>query len=137
MQNFYKQQRAEIDQKSSKNKAIPWSWIFDIWKLFPFFIHVISSSSGCCLAFVWFFANFSLMLLIKVLLIKKCIFYPAGIYLLKVNNRNTRKRCQICSKLTIKTPEQRHSWRHSGVFIVKFEHISHLLLVFLLLTLKL
>ena len=25
----------------------------------------------------------------------------------KVNNRNTRTRCQICSKLTIKTPERR------------------------------
>ena len=23
---------------------------------------------------------------------------PAGIYLLKVNNRNTRTRCEICSK---------------------------------------
>ena len=33
---------------------------------------------------------------------------PAGIYLLKVNNRNTRTRCVICSKLTIKTPERRH-----------------------------
>ena len=27
--------------------------------------------------------------------------------LFKVNNRNTRKRCEICSKLTIKTPERR------------------------------
>ena len=33
-------------------------------------------------------------------------FFPAGIYLLKVNNRNTRTRCEICSKLTIKTPER-------------------------------
>ena len=56
----------------------------------------------------------------------------AGIYLLKVNNRNTRTRCGICSKLTIKTPERRH-WR---IFIVNFEHISHLVLVFLLLTLN-
>ena len=31
---------------------------------------------------------------------------PVGIYLLKVNNRNTRTRCEICSKLTIKTPER-------------------------------
>ena len=30
--------------------------------------------------------------------------YPAGIYLFKVNNTNTRKRFEICSKLTIKTP---------------------------------
>ena len=30
---------------------------------------------------------------------------PLDIYLLKVNNRNTKARCEICSKLTIKTPE--------------------------------
>ena len=29
---------------------------------------------------------------------------PAGIYLLKVNSRNTRTMCEICSKLTLKTP---------------------------------
>ena len=51
-----------------------------------------------------------------------------GIYLLKVNKRNTRTRCEICSKLTIR--------RRSGAFIVNFEHISHLVLVFLLLTLN-
>ena len=28
-------------------------------------------------------------------------------YLLIVNNRNTKKRCEICSKLTLKTPERR------------------------------
>ena len=42
---------------------------------------------------------------------------PTGIYLLKVNNINTKTRCEICSKLTIKTPERRY------VFIVNFEHI--------------
>ena len=57
--------------------------------------------------------------------------WSVGIYLLKVNNRNTRTRCEICSKLTIKAPECR-----SGVFIVNIEHISHLPLVFLLLTLN-
>ena len=45
----------------------------------------------------------------------------------KVNNRNTRTRCEICPKLTIKIP---------GIFIVHFEQISHLVLVFLLLTLS-
>ena len=30
---------------------------------------------------------------------------PANIYLCKVSNRNARKKCEICSKLTIKTPE--------------------------------
>ena len=30
-----------------------------------------------------------------------------GNYLLKVNNRNNRTSCEICSKLTIKTSERR------------------------------
>ena len=42
---------------------------------------------------------------------------------------------EICGKLTIKIPEQYH-WRHSGVFIINFEQISLLFLVFLLLTLN-
>ena len=42
----------------------------------------------------------------------------------KVNNRNARKRCDICSKLIIKTP-QRRQWHGSGVFIVNSEHISN------------
>ena len=33
---------------------------------------------------------------------------PANVYLFKVNNKNTRKMCEICSKLTIKTTERRH-----------------------------
>ena len=47
---------------------------------------------------------------------KKSIFldqFPAGIYLLKANNRNSRTRCEICS------PERRH-WLRSGVFIDNF-----------------
>ena len=38
-------------------------------------------------------------------------------------------------KLTIKTPERRQR-RPSGVFIVNFEHILHVFLKFLLLTLN-
>ena len=33
--------------------------------------------------------------------------YSDGNYIFKVNNRNTRTRFKICSKLTIITPEQR------------------------------
>ena len=50
------------------------------------------------------------------------------------NNRKTRKWCELCLKLTIKTLERRR--RSSGVVIINFEHISHLFLVFLLLTLN-
>ena len=56
--------------------------------------------------------------------------FPANIYLLKVNNKNTRTRCEIFSNLT-KTRE----W-HSGVIIVNFEHIPHLDRAFLSLTLS-
>ena len=33
----------------------------------------------------------------------------AGNYMFKVNNRNNRTRCEICSKLTINTPERSYS----------------------------
>ena len=58
-----------------------------------------------------------------------------NVYLFKFNNRDRRKRCEICSKLIIKTPERLQS-RRSGVFMVNFEHISHLFPLFLLLTLN-
>ena len=46
----------------------------------------------------------------------------ASIYLLKVSKRNTRIKCEILSKLTIKTPKQRQ-WRRFGIFIVNFEQV--------------
>ena len=63
--------------------------------------------------------------------------HPANDYMFKVNIINTRTRCEICSKLTIKTPDRRQreicsmliiktsKWRHwhrSGVFIVNFQN---------------
>ena len=35
--------------------------------------------------------------------------YPAGTYLLKVNNRKSRTSCEICARLTVKTSERRHT----------------------------
>ena len=51
---------------------------------------------------------------------------------------STRKRCEICSKLTLKTNYKLVCYKlvRSGVFNVNFKHISHLVLVFLLLTLS-
>ena len=46
----------------------------------------------------------------------------AGNYMFKANDRNTRIRCEICSKLTIQIPEQCH-WPCSSVSIVNFEHV--------------
>ena len=74
---------------------------------------------------------------------------PSRNYMFKVNNRNIRIKCEICSKSTIKTPKRRlflfytprkHQKKfgklRSGVFIVHSEHISHFVPVFLLLTLN-
>ena len=47
----------------------------------------------------------------------------------KVSNKNCRKNCEICSKLTVK---HQNDIRRSAVFIDNFEHNSHLS-VFLLL----
>ena len=59
----------------------------------------------------------------------------ADIYLLKINNGNTKTMYEICPWLTLKTPEWRHC-RRSGVFIATFEQISHIVLVFRLLTIN-
>ena len=56
-------------------------------------------------------------------------------YMVKVNNRNTRTSCEICSKITIKTQKRRYC-RHSDVFVVNIKRVSHLFLVFILLTLN-
>ena len=54
-----------------------------------------------------------------------CVANPAGIYLLKGNNRNTRNKRWNMFKVN-----------NEHMFKVNFEHISHLVLVFLLLTLS-
>ena len=61
--------------------------------------------------------------------------YPGNIYLFKLNNKHPRTRSKMYSTLVIKTIEQRQS-RRSTIFIVNFEHIRHLVLVFPFLTWK-
>ena len=41
---------------------------------------------------------------------------PPGNYMFKVNNRNTRRRFEICSKLTLKKLERRQ-------WLINFEHV--------------
>ena len=56
-----------------------------------------------------------------------------GIYLPKVNSRNTKARCEIYSKISNKDPRTTPRF---GAFIVNFKHIWQLVLLFLLLTLN-
>ena len=43
--------------------------------------------------------------------------------------RNTKTTCEVCSKLTVETPERRQGHR-SGVFIFNLEQISFIILLF-------
>ena len=52
-----------------------------------------------------------------------CTKSAANNYLFKVNNKSTRTRCELCSKLTTKTTGRSHFSR-SDVFIFNFEHVS-------------
>ena len=50
--------------------------------------------------------------------------------MLKAHNRNTKRRREICSNLTIKTPEWRHQARYN-VFIVNFTYFTRYSSVFI------
>ena len=122
-----------INTNVIKHIIVTLDYMFDICQ-FPWMDHFLQQWSSK------FFVRIQKNLVLKVNGRRKCISFlqstdPVCIFMFKVNYRNTRARCEICSELTIKTPERRQ-WSHSGVFIVNFEHISHILLVFLLLTLS-
>ena len=44
---------------------------------------------------------------------------PANICLFKVNSRNFRKRCEICSKVTMKTPTMCEKYPNTGFCLVR------------------
>ena len=69
-----------------------------------------------------------IFVLLSVLESTQQSYYPANIYTPKSNQRNTRKRCEICLKAVAS--------RLSVVFIVNFEHGPPLFLLSLLLTLN-
>ena len=48
-----------------------------------------------------------------------------------MSNRNTRERCEIYLKLTIKTPEK-SQWRGFDIFIINSENVSDLFSVIIL-----
>ena len=62
--------------------------------------------------------------------------YPASIYLLKVNDRHTRTRCEICSKLTIKTSERRQDTEGDEEYFILFTFILRISLYKLTLNLR-
>ena len=61
---------------------------------------------------------------------KSKLSFPTNVYSFKANIRNTRKRCMF------KINNKDTRWHRSGVFIVMREHICHLFVMLLLLTLS-
>ena len=55
-------------------------------------------------------------------------FFPVGISMFKVNNESNRTLCEICSKLTKKTPEWHQSG--SGVFMLTLNRFHTLISCF-------
>ena len=80
-------------------------------------------------SFVGASGTYSRILVIYVVLVSLLLFLSI---LLNVNNRNTKKMCEIYWQLTVKLPEWLQ-WPGICVFIINFEYISHIVLVFLLL----
>ena len=60
---------------------------------------------------------------------------PSGISLLQVNNRNTTTRCEMCSKLTIKTPQHHELTSFRCLYCKLYTHFTTCL-AFALLTLS-
>ena len=79
--------------------------------------------------------NFRISLNLEAVLgVTPLSLFPADIYLSELTMETPEQSVEICLKLTITTPERRQ-WRRPDIFIINFEHISNLLLVFLLLPL--
>ena len=77
----------------------------------------------------------SLLLILSSKFFYMLSIYPAGIYLFKVSTGYLREIYKTCLKLTIKTPKPLYR-RLSDVFIVTFEQISQIFVVFPSLTLN-
>ena len=76
--------------------------------------------------------NITFVFSLKFRLITGLDSNPTGIYLFKVNNGNTRTMCEQLFKVNNKD----NRMTSSDVFIVNFEQISHINLLFPLLTLN-
>ena len=104
----------------------------DSWQLFQNTAHFsgILFKSGLSLLNHNYYS--SILLFINVKLVCLSIWPNSYEVALRNSAKKTSQLTFTCSKLTIKTSER----RLSSVFIITFEHISHLFLVSLLLTLN-
>ena len=92
-----------------------WCSVFlcKVKKQFTFYRNIAAQKQ---ILYFWLYGQSRCLNICSLHVTKECIEFnwlckhnPVGICLLKVNNRNTRTRCEIYSKLTIKIPEQRRN----------------------------
>ena len=76
-----------------------------------------------------------ILILFFYCLLRDFIYFPVAIYLLKSTMETQKAMCKIHQKLTIKALGRSHS-HNSGVFLVNFEQILQIDLVFPLSTLN-
>ena len=114
---------------------VVWMW-FDVVSCL---CEKISSLPCCVLSWTSFLFFQSGVLMNHVFSINVNSFvlhnFSASLYLFKVNSGNPRAMFEICTKLPLKAPEQRH-WRCCGFFMINFEQVSQIVLVFPLLPLN-
>ena len=99
------QQKKKKSQKDKKfiEKFKSWLWLSDITRYSDSREKTYRDLSILILGWHLDFGDIKFRSSRKIL--KVFTEYPANIYMFKVKNRNTGIRCEICSKLTIKTPE--------------------------------
>ena len=103
-------------------KVVVWLFLREevCWKSYWFHQTKLDRRAVVILSFLTAFRKTLHLRCLTAFLICLCDFpgviirKPANIYLFKVNNKNIRKRCEICSKLTIKPPERRY-WRSFSI----------------------
>ena len=106
-------------KKNQKKNFTSSTWaVFPFWYMYPctfMFCTCFSTKSRSRINYTRFFSKIHNV---------RNLNCPAGNYMFKVNNRNSRTRCGIRSKLTIKTPERRQWHTCSSVSIVNFEQVN-------------
>ena len=100
-------------------KAEPFSWREVEYELVVKYLENLTIEIFSC-NFEWWEIKHLLIFRLWVIIFAPRKTTPIIIYLFKVNNKRTKKECEISSKLTIKTQE-----RLSIIFIVNFGHNSH------------
>ena len=95
-------------------------WMFYDLRMIPRMLHVATCFKEIVLLF-----NVHLSFFVDSILCQ------TDKYMSKVNNKQIRLICWMCSKLKINT-----AWHRSGVFVADFDHNQHVNIVLLLLTLN-